>query len=80
MSRDIECLMRGATDPAATSVEYARVFPEMDKLKGLRCAKCDRKIDLKEGLRQWPMSMAKDRFVCMDCEFELQMENRRDEA
>jgi len=56
-------------------VEYARIFPEMDKLKGLRCAKCDRKIDLKEGLRQWPMNPVKDRFVCMDCEFELQLES-----
>ena len=73
MTCDIECLMRGATDPVA-------MFPEMDKLHDLRCAKCHRKIDLKEGLRQWPMNMVKDQFVCLDCEFELQMENRRDEA
>lgn len=57
-------------------VEYARVFPEMDKLKGLRCARCGRKIDLKEGARQWPMNpIQEDKFVCMDCEFALQLEN-----
>lgn len=27
-------------------VEYARISPEMDKLKNLRCAKCGRKIDI----------------------------------
>jgi len=56
-------------------VEYARISPEMDKLKNLRCAKCGRKIDIKEGLRQWPMNPTlEDRFVCMDCELELKLE------
>lgn len=43
----------------------------------LRCARCGRVLKTKEGLRRWPMSPVHYwfEFVCMDCEFALQLEN-----